>query len=315
MTAGIQKNSSRRALLTALLFCAAVGSAVFLSGELADGVREGILLCARTVAPAIFPFLLVSDLLIAYCDFGSLPLLPKLFHKLFGISPAGVAPFLIGILCGFPLGVKATSDLFRAGAITREEAERLIGFCNNTGPAFLIAGIGIGLRGSFRDGVILWISVILSAMAVGMFFRYNNQNNKIQGNIIRQKYSFVSSVRSSGEKLIGVCAFVLTFSALAHLLRFALGGRTLLLSLLLPLLEVGTACSFLAKEAALPSVLSMLFTGFAVGFSGLSVHTQSLFFLSGSGLSARRYFPMKLVQGVLCAAFCALFSMLAKRFF
>ena len=308
-----RKKETGAAALAALFLVGAGCAALFLSGRLAEGVREGLRFSAEVIAPALFPSMLFSDLLISFCDFEKLPFLPRRFSRFFGVSPIGIAPFLIGLICGFPLGVKCAVDLYRSGAIRKKEAERLIGFCNNTGPAFLIAGIGIGLRGSASDGFLLFSAVFLSALAVGRIGRekqdYFSDNVFIQ----RQKYSFVRSVRSAGENLIGVFSFVTVFSVIADLLGDLLGTRfSFLLIPLLPLLEVGNAAKFLAQSEALPPLLSLSLTGFAVGFSGLSVHAQAMFFLAGTDLSTRGYYKRKFLQGAFAAGISfALFSLRA----
>ena len=53
-------------------------------------------------------------------------------------------PDLLGVTGGYPLGADAVARLRRSGALTREQAERALAFCNNSGPAFLVGAAGVG---------------------------------------------------------------------------------------------------------------------------------------------------------------------------
>ena len=40
------------------------------------------------------------------------------------------------------MGAKAVAELYQQGLCSRQEAQRLLGFCNNSGPAFFIGVVG-----------------------------------------------------------------------------------------------------------------------------------------------------------------------------
>ena len=58
-----------------------------------------------------------------------------------------------------------------AGAVSREEAERLLGFCNNSGPAFIVGAVGAGIFGSPSVGLALYGIHILAAVLTGLLLR------------------------------------------------------------------------------------------------------------------------------------------------
>lgn len=60
--------------------------------------------------------------------------------------------------------------------MTRGEAERLLAFCNNSNPVFLISVLGAGVFGSVRTGVWLWLIHILSALLTGLVFRRSGES-------------------------------------------------------------------------------------------------------------------------------------------
>ena len=105
----------------------------------AQGVRDGISLCLASVIPALFPFFVAAQLLTAL---GAAEVLGRaagpLFRRLFGIDGAGAAAFLLGLIGGYPVGAKAAGSLVRQGLLSPEDGARLLIFCNNAGPAFIL---------------------------------------------------------------------------------------------------------------------------------------------------------------------------------
>ena len=270
---------------------------LFASDKIAHSVKSALSLSANVIIPSVFPFIVISDFLYSYMSFSSAKRLGGLFEKTFKINRMGLYPFILGILCGFPLGVKCTSELYRDGKISRDEAERLIGFCNNTGPAFLVSGIGLGLRGSVKDGLILYFVMVLSAIITGFAFSVGAAPSESSRKENRStSFSFTSSIKNAGINTLNICSYLTFFACIVGILRNTLGENPLYLSVI-PFLEVGSATSILSKTKLLSSGISLALSSFAVGFSGISVHLQALSFISDTDIKARRYFLMKLTQG------------------
>lgn len=296
-----------REKILALALLSVLVSTIFLSEEIAEATRVGMTLCARTVIPSVFPFMILSGIVGAYAAFDSLPLLTRPFESLFHIHRCGITAFLSGIFCGFPLGVKCTVDLYRAGRLTKDEAERLIGFSNNTGPAFLVSAIGIGMRGAMRDGVLLYLTMVVSAVVVGILCGIGHRAGDGGEVCTGEEFHLVTCIRDAGFNTLAVASYLTFFSVVTGLLARLLPSGTLL-SFLFPFLEVGNAASYLATRSLLPPRVTLALTAFATSFSGLSVHMQARHFLAGSGISMRRYYPMKLAQGLLAAGIAFLFA-------
>lgn len=91
-------------------------------------------------------------------------------QRLFGIGGAGASALLLGVTGGYPLGADAVARLRRSGTLTREQAERALAFCNNSGPAFLVGAAGVGVFHSAGYGLLLYGVHVLSAVIVGMLF-------------------------------------------------------------------------------------------------------------------------------------------------
>lgn len=299
------KASARKLIISLMLFLCVLLSVLF-AENIADSVRVGMALCASSIIPAVFPFMILSDAIVTYMSFEKSGFLKRLFEKLFKVNGTGLTAFICGTLCGFPLGVKSAIDLYRRGSISKDEAERLIGFANNTGPAFLIAGVGASMRGSVRDGVLLYFSLLASAVLVGMLFGIKKYKSEFFSINTEQKFDIVESIKSSAINTLYICAFIVFFSVVVGLIKNAVSYEGLLAAML-PFVELGNAASFLSK-CSLSDTASLALTGFSAAFSGISVHMQSLIFIKETDISTRLYFPMKLLQGVFATILILIFE-------
>ena len=100
---------------------------------------EGLTQWATRMIPTLFPFMILSSLMICSgADEQLGKLLSKLWKIIIPIRAYGSYAIFIGFLCGFPMGAKVVSELYSARKLSRKEAQHLVGFCNNIGPAYFL---------------------------------------------------------------------------------------------------------------------------------------------------------------------------------
>ena len=128
--------------------------------------KDGINLCLNTVLPGILIFLfignLLSDDLMGFC----VPFL----ESAFGIPKCSCGYFFVGQLCGYPVGAKLLQDASRQGKICSKDAMRMICFCNNASPAFII-GILSSVFQNQWVGIIMWLIQIASSILLAILTR------------------------------------------------------------------------------------------------------------------------------------------------
>ena len=283
------------------------------SGQVRAVMQEGLALCVRSVIPSLFPFMVVTSLLLSL-GLGELaaPWLAGLMEPLFRVPGAGSAALLLGLIGGYPTGAQTAAELYRGGLATRAEAERLLAFCNNSNPVFLISVLGAGVFGSVRAGVWLWLIHVLSALLTWLVFRGGGKSASRQGLTRRPPFravgfaeAFTGAVRSSLAGILSVCAFVVFFYVLAHPLT-AMGGR--LGAVLVAVLELFSLTPLLTADA-----FGFLLAAAAAGWGGLSVLCQTLAVLEGSGLRLRNCLLGKVVQSAFSLLLAALLASYVLR--
>ena len=127
----------------------------------AAALREGLALCSGPLLLSLFPFLVVSRLLVQ-CPESDLLALPfRLAAWGIGIrTPCAARVLCIGFLGGFAPAASAAAQAVRTGQLTAEEADALLPACICSGPSFVVLTVGQSLLGSAELGVLLFASQI-----------------------------------------------------------------------------------------------------------------------------------------------------------
>ena len=267
---------------------------------------RGLRLCAEVVIPSLFPFAVLSGMLIGNgLLFQTPPSLTRPLRQLFRLSHAGVCILLPCVLCGFPLGAGCVTDAVEKGMLTEEEGNRLMLFCNLPSPAFCIGTVGASLWGSRAVGVQIYAVTILAAATVGILTRPKEPPAENQFTPRRSDTStsslLTASLKNAAQAMLSVSACVVFFTVITEVIRHYL------IAAAMPI-WVTTAVDYLielsgaASRGALPGdPAALLLCAFGTGWSGLSVHCQILTICESKSLRVPGYFIFKMLQGILAA--------------
>jgi sporulation integral membrane protein YlbJ len=310
-----KKNKTRKITARgALLLLSLLLLAIFLifARSAADYARRALTLVATALVPSLFPFMVISELLVGS---GVGESLGRLFARpmrwLFGLSGAGCSAVFLGSLCGFPIGAKTAVSLYDKNIISKVEIEHLLTFSNNPSSAFLISAVGISLFSSRKLGVLMYATVLTCGFAVGIASRFFMRVK----DSTEQHRHFPTGIRSGGIEIFTgavshassgmllVCAYVILFSSLTGALTCMLEEvgelPVIIKAVLFGILEISGGVS---AAAGLDGIYSAVVLATAIaGWSGLSVHFQIMTLCGGRGISFRPYIIAKLFQGLLCA--------------
>lgn len=291
--------------------------------QMIDSARYALRLCAELIIPSLFPFFVVSGLLNRLGFSARLAgRLSRPAARLYGISGAGATALFMGLIGGYPLGAAYIADMRRQGLISAEEGERLMGFCNNSGPAFLIGSIGAGVFGSARLGLGLYIIHILSALITGLFFRGSGRYKAQLPHLPESRGSaLIDSVRQAAQSILSVCGFIVCFCVIIGLMDaggyFSLfAGRLSALTglelhaaraLLSGVLELGSGIG--AMRGLSPSPVNLAIAAGIVGWGGVSVHFQTYAVLAESDIKGDLHLTGRLICCAVSSALGYIFGL------
>jgi len=316
------KEKQIRDALVGLALLLATAGLVAAPDQAIAGAKDGLTLCFNVIVPSLFPFFVLSSLVV---DLGLAAYLGRamegLMRPLFRVSGSCAAAVALGFIGGYPVGARTALQLYQQGLCTKTEAERLLSFCNNSGPAFILGVVGAGVFGDSRVGLLLYLTHALASLLVGLLFRsYGGREEHRKSAAPQAKpiqavtvpAAFTGAVSRSLQSTLNICAFVVffavvlqllsaygVFNALAQLLSAAGFQPEWARRLIAGLLELSSGVSSLQGGTQLAGRVSM--AAFMLGWAGLSVHCQVLSFLVDSGLSVKTYLAGKLCHGLIAA--------------
>lgn len=287
---------------TAVLFFA-----LFLRPEDTSAAVTGAMrsYCTRLI-PVLFPYMVLSHF---FCTYGLLDPLDGLVPvgKLFGMGKGAFPVFLLGHLCGYPVGAKMAGELVRQGRLGKKQGAILCAVSSGASPAFLLYAVGDGLWQSVPfGGFLLGIQVLtglLGGMVLGRTVAEEQTETVQEGEEMPFARCFCEAVGGSALQIVSIGGYIVFFSLLVEILPFPgeIGAFTA------AVLEFSTGTRLAAETGGL---MGLFCTGFAVGFGGLSVLAQTAHMLGGSGISLRPYGIFKLFSGILCGGLCVGYGLL-----
>lgn len=174
------------------------------------GGQEGVRLCQQTVIPALFPFFLVTHYLCGNLAGSGLIFLRPL-EKLCR-TPEGSGGLLIsGFLGGYPVGAGSVYQAWKNGQLTRPQGQRMLGFLNNAGPAFIF-GMGATLFTSPLIPWVIWLTHILCAVLTSTLLPGENQ--PLSCPVSSCNVTLMQSLKNTVKVLAQVCGWVVLFRML-----------------------------------------------------------------------------------------------------
>ena len=284
-----------RKLLHSLPVSAAFALLILAPDKAASAASAGIDTCLRSVIPALFPILTVTNALLRLGPpAGLLRVLGVPFERLFRIRRSALPVLLLGFLGGFPLGAASAAACCRRGDCDSREAERLMVFANNCSPGFLLGLVSGHVPGGRRTALLLllvqWAVSLYLGWILGLGHRLpRGEDRPDAGPSPSPAELLTSSVREGGRTVLLICAYVIFFSVLAAFLPAQ--------PLLRGALELTGGVLLLQGNGLWTTVTA----AFLLGFGGLAAACQSVAAVEGSGLRTGGYLPLRLLHGLLSA--------------
>ena len=186
-----------------------------------EAAKNALILCSDVLIPSIFPFLVCSNILVSLGAADKISKYAgKITRPLFSVGGSGALPIVLGFLSGYPCGAATVCSLYKNGSLTKNEANRLLAFSNNSGPLFIISAVGLGIFSSTSAGVILYVSHVLGAILCGIIFSFfaKKQESGTQ-QFAASAINSENSISRAAESMLSLCGTVVFFSVVLSILR------------------------------------------------------------------------------------------------
>lgn len=271
----------------------------------ANSVRNSISVCFESVIPSIFPFMVISSFYSqSKLSKINISFIDKITFFLFKQNGVCTAPIILSQIGGYPVGAKTVISMYESAIISRQEAQRLLLFCVNPGPAFVIGYVGAYLLHSVKFGVIVYMSVLLSSLILGILTRFLEKDDfhyakKIQDKDEASSFidAFVSSGAKSAQSIASICVWIVIFSLINSMLSvFRLSDESSLF--LSCLLEVTNGCI-----NAVGKVPSEAFAAI-IAWGGICVHFQIMSCILKVRLKLKYFYTSRIIVTAFSIIIC-----------
>ena len=199
-------------------------------------------------------------------------------------------------------------------SVSQEDGQRMLCFCINAGPPFILTAVGARMFGNrFIGGMMLCAHILASCTAgflssLGKPIPPQKQTDKSSVKL-PFTLAMIQAVIDSANGMLILCSFIIIFSGLTAWLEPIVINFGENAKLALGILEVTKGC---LQASAFPGLLGELTAVFLLSFSGLSVIAQVLAGFTSEGLSVQ---PVKAVLWRFINGICAAGWYLAIRSF
>lgn len=289
------------------------------SKEVIESVAFSISIWKDNLFPTLFPFFVVSNLLMNYgfidmIGKGFNPVMRRLFHL------PGECGFILAasLFSGFPSGAKYTSDLVTNKRITKQQGERLLTFTHYSNPLFVLGMIGSVLLNNSDLALIILISHITAGILTGIIMNHSypiptletrnthfqkNSSTKTFGELL--KTSIFDSLNTMFLLLGVVTIFLIITTCIHELFHFP----DIIQAILSGILEMTQGVK-MVSALRIPDVIKASLLVGIISFGGFSVHLQVISIISSSNLKYKPFFCARVMHSFLAMGFVFLFYVL-----
>lgn len=289
------------------------------SSSILETVNFSFGIWKNNIFPSLFPFFVLSDVLINY---GFIEFVGELFkpimNKFFKCKGVGAFVFIMSLVSGFPSNAKYVRELYLSGLINDMEGSKLLTFTHFSNPLFILGTISVLFLNNKEVGLLILFCHYFGNIIVGFLFR-NYYISDVESSTVSFKKSVllmhkkrVSNDKSFGEiisnaiinsinTLLLILGVVTVFLVLTTIIDNNINLSKYYQSILNGLFEMTQGLkyvSILDIPLKIKGTLSVMF----ISFGGISVHMQLISILSDTKI---KYFPF-LVARILHTCFSSL---------
>lgn len=275
------------------------------SKDILESVTFSFNVWKNNIFPSLFPFFVLSELLMNY-GFIELcgELLKPLMVKIFKINSNCAFIFIMSIISGFPSNAKYTKELLEQGIIDENEATKILMFTCFSNPLFILGTVSILFLNNKEVGLLILFCHYISNVIIGILFRnFYPTKEKIKSVSLKRAISLMhkkridnplnfgqiltKALQNSIQTLLLILGTVTTFLVLTTIIDHNVQLNHYHQSILNGFVEMTQGLKYVSI-LNIPLKLKSILSAMILSFGGLSVHMQVISIISSTKI---KYFP------------------------
>ena len=257
-----------------------------------------------SIIPSLFPFFIISDILIQYniTDYIPNPI-RKIFKKLFNVSDNSVTIFFLSLLSGFPSSARNIRTMYDMNLINEKEASHTLIFTHFSNPLFILGTVSVFFFKNETLGLIILIAHYLSNIILGIITRnYNTISiiDKKQTNVLQKNFPkvFISAIKNAIDNLLTILGTLTCFLIISAMIINTINLSSYNSTILKGILEMTMGLKSLSL-LNINNIYKVVISTMFISFGGLSVHMQILSFLIDTKISYKQFFIARIFHALI----------------
>lgn len=289
------------------------------SEEILNSVTFSFKIWKNNIFPSLFPFFVLSELLMNY-GFIELcaELLKPLMVHVFKASSTTAFIFVMSIISGFPSNAKYTKELLDQGLIDEYEGTKILMFTCFSNPLFILGTVSILFLNNKEVGLLILLCHYISNFIIGFLFRnfyptkekntsisikkaIHSMHKKRVSNPLNFGQILTKALQNSIQTLLLILGTVTTFLVLTTIIDHNIHLNNYHQSILNGFVEMTQGLKYISI-LNIPLKLKSVLSAMILSFGGLSVHMQVVSIISSTKI---KYFPFlvaRVIHAVLASS-------------
>jgi len=273
---------------------------------------DSINIFKNNLFPVLFPFFILSDLLINYkfADIISI-IFKNIFKKLFKTDKICSYVFIIGCISGYSNAFKTIKELYDQNKISEQMINKIILFCHFVNPLYIVSTLSIYLC-SFKLSIIILIIHYFSNIIVGLIFRNYNESKNNDNFVLNKDKSdnfFISisnSIKKSINTLLIILGSITIITILSNLICANINNIFIktIIEGIFDFVNGINSLNYLNLSIKIKALFCIIF----ISFGGISTHLQVFSILSDVKINYFYYLLSRILHSLI--SFILLFIVL-----
>ena len=268
-----------------------------------SSIMYALNLWVNNLIPTLFPFFIISDILINYNITCYIPKFIKNFCKeVFNISDNMLTILILSMISGFPSNARNARTLYDNGKITLDEANHILIFSHFANPIFILSTVGVFFFQNEKMGLILLLAHYLSNFLLGILFRSCNGTYKLLDNedkiVLDFGNIFISSIRKAIDTILMICGIVVFFSMLSAIIINTVNVNSYNEMIIKSLFEITVGIQALSN-LNIAIIYKVTIASCILAFGGISVHMQVFSQIAGTKIKYIYFFVGRMYQMII----------------
>lgn len=309
----------RKNIFYTIFFLLLAGCFLFHAEKTAEFAYIGLNTWFEQMIVSLFPFMVLMNLLLrtGLSNYFIRPFY-YILRPIFRNNADAIFVVFFGFLCGFPLGGKCVVDLYEKGNLSKKNAEYLLCFVNNIGPAYMV-GFFLNTIKPPHPSVLALLFLYGIPVLYGLILRYTVYKLPLdaeQLNLIRSKkthksqailYALPDAIKDALLQIAILGGYMIIFNALRIVPHVFFESNPSLYIATQSLLEISGG--LLCVNTSLPDGLIKTLCLYAVfSFQGICCHFQTFSLLQRVQLSGQKYMLHKIILCSITVLFVWLYE-------